>query len=139
MINQQTNRRDWFRRAAVCAGGLSALRATTICYGAKPAALTPAQFAETLTERTAWQREIDVALQRAAKGLIAAQSKDGAWRSETYGALRDGPSLTPTIATTLYYLPQAGDAARRAYANGRDYLLTLIDDLQLAAPLARFW
>ena len=29
------------------------------------------------------------------------QSKDGAWRSETYGLLRDGYSLTPFVANAL--------------------------------------
>jgi squalene-hopene/tetraprenyl-beta-curcumene cyclase len=44
---------------------------------------------------------IDRALTRAAGFLAAQQSQDGAWRSDFYGALKDGPSLTPLVLRAL--------------------------------------
>ena len=55
---------------------------------------------------------LDAALEKAARYLVAKQSADGAWRSETYGALRDGPSLTPLVMSALAV--SAAGRARRA-------------------------
>src|SRR5437867_1085362 len=44
---------------------------------------------------------IDRSLALAARFLVAGQSPDGAWRSEQYGGLKDGPSLTPPILKFL--------------------------------------
>jgi hypothetical protein len=64
-------------------------------------------------------RRIDSALESASKYLVAKQSPDGAWRSEVYGFLKDGPSLTPHVAVLLMQLPKensrgdaVGDAKR---------------------------
>ena len=65
---------------------------------------------------------IDLALQKAARYLVSKQSPDGAWRSETYGAMRDGPSLTPLIMSALLFLPQAGGDGQIAVSKGADYL-----------------
>jgi hypothetical protein len=40
-------------------------------------------------------QRIDHALARATDFLVAQQGQDGAWRSDFYGPLKDGPSLTP--------------------------------------------
>ncbi|MGO9113981.1 MAG: hypothetical protein ACLP9L_32595 [Thermoguttaceae bacterium] len=73
-------------------------------------------------------RRADVALQKAARYLVARQSPDGAWRSETYGAMRDGPSLTPLVMSALLFLPQAGAEGRTALGKGADYLAGFVGD-----------
>ena len=40
---------------------------------------------------------IDRAIAAATRALIAAQAPDGVWRSETYGVMKDGLALTPTV------------------------------------------
>ena len=47
--------------------------------------------------------------------LASRQDADGAWRSTTYGALKDGLSLTPLVVKTLAFAdrPDFRDAARR--------------------------
>ena len=68
--------------------------------------LTPEQAV--LVER------IDVSLSQTAAYLVAKQSPNGAWRSETYGMFRDGMPLTPYVMSTLFFLPQGGTDARAA-------------------------
>ncbi|MFH1264849.1 MAG: prenyltransferase/squalene oxidase repeat-containing protein [Planctomycetota bacterium] len=70
---------------------------------------------------------IDASLAKAGRFLVAGQSPDGAWRSETYGAFRDGPTLTPYVMSCLFYLPQAGPDAPAAYRRGVDYLAGFVD------------
>lgn len=48
--------------------------------------------------------------------LLGKQSADGAWRSETYGAFRDGRALTPMVLRALAGRPETADACRRAAA-----------------------
>ena len=67
-------------------------------------------------------RRVDIALQKAARYLVSKQSPDGAWRSETYGAMRDGPSLTPLVMSALLFLPQAGADGQAAIRKGAGYL-----------------
>jgi len=45
--------------------------------------------------------QIDEGMRQAVGFLAAKQAADGAWRSDVYGPLKDGPSLTAFIATTL--------------------------------------
>jgi len=73
-------------------------------------------------------RRLDAGLEKAARFLVSKQSADGAWRSETYGALRDGPSLTPLVASALLFLPQSGAAGRAALGKGAEYLAGFVDD-----------
>ena len=73
-------------------------------------------------------RRVDVALQKAARYLVSKQSPDGAWRSETYGAMRDGPSLTPLVMSALLFLPQAGADGQAALGKGADYLAGFAGD-----------
>ena len=67
-------------------------------------------------------RRLDAALEKAARYLVSKQSADGAWRSGTYGALRDGPSLTPLVMSAVLFLPQSGPQGQTALGNGADYL-----------------
>jgi squalene-hopene/tetraprenyl-beta-curcumene cyclase len=71
--------------------------------------------------------QIDESLARAGGYLVARQSADGAWRSETYGFFRDGPSLTPYVLSALHYLPQAGPAAGESFDRGVGYLAGFVD------------
>jgi len=52
-------------------------------------------------ERPRLIERIDEAVGRAVGFLAGKQAADGAWRSEVYGPLRDGPSLTAFITATL--------------------------------------
>ncbi len=70
----------------------------------------------------------DAALQKAALYLVSKQSPDGAWRSETYGAMRDGPSLTPLVMSALLFLPQAGAEGQTALSKGANYLAAFTGD-----------
>jgi len=79
------------------------------------------------TEEAALAR-IDDSLRRAAAFLVSKQSPDGAWRSETYGAMRDGPSLTPLVMSALLFLPQSGAEGRSALRRGADYLAGFVGD-----------
>ncbi len=64
---------------------------------------------------------IDRAIADATRALIAAQSPDGAWRSRTYGAFKDGLSLTPPILKAIAFAPDVeGSAAARG--RGGSYL-----------------
>jgi HEAT repeat protein len=71
---------------------------------------------------------IDAALQRAAVFMVKAQSPDGAWRSETYGAFRDVPVLTPYVMSALFFLPQGGEPARLAFKRGARYLVEHVNE-----------
>jgi squalene-hopene/tetraprenyl-beta-curcumene cyclase len=58
------------------------------------------------------------------RALIGAQAPDGTWRSRTYGALKDGLSLTPTVLKAVVFAPdvEGSTTARRrgaAYLAGR--------------------
>src|SRR5437867_2806806 len=69
---------------------------------------------------------IDRSLALAARFLMAKQSPDGAWRSEQYGGLKDGPSLTPPILKFLFYFPNPGNETRDSFRRGVDYLMSWI-------------
>jgi len=71
---------------------------------------------------------IDAALARAARYLVSKQSPDGAWRSETYGALREGPALTAYVMSGLFFLPQGGEAQRDAFRRGVRYLVAMVGE-----------
>jgi squalene-hopene/tetraprenyl-beta-curcumene cyclase len=71
-------------------------------------------------------RRIDAALLSSGRYMISKQSKDGAWRSEHYGSLRDGPELTPYVMSYLFFVPDLGEAGRRSYRKGVDYLAGMV-------------
>jgi squalene-hopene/tetraprenyl-beta-curcumene cyclase len=61
------------------------------------------------------------ALESAMRALVAAQDGDGAWRSRTYGALKDGLSLTPPVLKAVTFGP-AVDGSEAARHRGATYL-----------------
>jgi squalene-hopene/tetraprenyl-beta-curcumene cyclase len=69
---------------------------------------------------------LDAALLRGGAALVARQGADGAIRSETYAAFRDGYSLTPLALAALFAMPDDRFAA--PYARGVDYLATLVGE-----------
>ena len=71
---------------------------------------------------------IDARLAKTAHFLVAAQSPDGAWRSDTYGCFREVPVLTPYVMSTLFFLEQGGDEGRDAFRRGVAYLIEMIDE-----------
>jgi squalene-hopene/tetraprenyl-beta-curcumene cyclase len=71
---------------------------------------------------------IDRALARAADFLVARQDEDGAWRSDFYGSLRDGPSLTPLVLRSLGLAESSAERApgrKSARQRGLDYLAAM--------------
>ena len=70
---------------------------------------------------------VDASLDRATRFLVVHQHPDGAWRSGVHGSFRDGPSLTPHVLSTLFYLSREGDASRAAFRRGAKYVASLID------------
>ncbi len=74
-------------------------------------------------EDDTWGERIDRALAAATRALVATQSPDGAWRSRTYGALKDGLSLSPPILKALLFAP-AGKSAEAACRRGAAYLVS---------------
>jgi squalene-hopene/tetraprenyl-beta-curcumene cyclase len=68
---------------------------------------------------------IDAALTTAAKLLVGWQSPDGAWRSQTYGCFKDGPTLTPYVLSALFFLPQGGEPALTSFRKGVTFLTAM--------------
>src|SRR5437763_12758377 len=77
------------------------------CHPNRGAPTTP----QPLLVPTELTRKINKSLSAAAQYLIQRQSPDGAWRSETYGFLKDGASLTPHVTAFLNQLPPKFQAA----------------------------
>jgi hypothetical protein len=62
---------------------------------------------------------MDRALTAGTRALVAAQGPDGLWRSRTYGDLKDGVALTPTVLKALVFGPEVeGSAAARRRGAG---------------------
>ncbi len=116
------DRTSSFRRSVAI--GLLALAWTAPGCGTAPSAAPDPLPADQvrLVERA------DAALARSSAFLVARQHADGAWRSQVYGLLKDGPSLTPHVATMLFFLPQGGPPARDAFERGMGYLVGLVDE-----------
>ena len=66
-------------------------------------------------------RRIERALASATGALIAAQDPDGAWRSRTYGGLKDGLALSPPILKAVTFGPDVA-GADRARRRGASFL-----------------
>jgi hypothetical protein len=68
-------------------------------------------------------KRIDDSLRRAGLYLAKTQSKDGAWRSNVYGALKEGFSLTPLAANALFFMPQGGKEVKVAFNKSVQFLI----------------
>src|SRR5437899_2627680 len=68
---------------------------------------------------------IDRALARGGRFLLGRQQADGAWRSDHYGALKDGASLTPLVLQALRTLPPSPERDE-AYRRGLGYLAAFV-------------
>jgi hypothetical protein len=88
---------------------------------AEPVASPPAIKPEIVKRIAARQ---DAALAQAAEYLAAAQSADGAWRSEVYGSFKEGDSLTPLVIMALMECDDS-DRIRAAIDRGVGYLSKL--------------
>ena len=71
--------------------------------------------------------QIDDANAAAVGYLLSKQSEDGAWRSETYGTLTDGITLTPAVMKTLMFGPP-GTAATEAAGRAAEYLRSWVNE-----------
>jgi len=71
---------------------------------------------------------LDSSIACAARYMIRHQSKDGAWRSETYGFFKDGLSLTPQVLSCIFFTPQPGASVKEAYKKGADYLTSFVGE-----------
>jgi squalene-hopene/tetraprenyl-beta-curcumene cyclase len=73
---------------------------------------------------------INEALTRATDFLIQQQDKDGAWRSDFYGPLKDGPSLTPLVLSSLSLVELNGvertPVRVSAQQRALDYLVAMV-------------
>jgi hypothetical protein len=69
---------------------------------------------------------INASLAVALRYLLGHQSPDGAWRSDSYSFLADGPSLTPYVLTAFFFIPEAGAEERAAFHRGVNYLLSMV-------------
>lgn len=88
---------------------------------------------------------IDASLAGATRWMIDRQSADGAWRSQAYGFMKDGPSLTPHVVSCLFFMPRLGEGetgvTRRSFERGIDYLIALTEgdgvreDVELIYPV----
>ena len=75
-------------------------------------------------------------IERGVRFLVAAQSPDGAVRSRTYGALKDGLSLTPSVAKALVFAPEVEGAAFAA-DRALDFLASTVRDAEVDGGPAR--
>jgi hypothetical protein len=81
----------------------------------------PPQNSEAVSQEGRW----DGALAAGARFLSDHQDADGAWRSDTYGVFKDGPSLTPLVLETLLGLPST-EQTKTACRKGARYLAGLV-------------
>lgn len=65
------------------------------------------------------------ALEAATAYLVRAQAPEGAWRSDVYGAFKEGDALTPLVLAALQSLPESA-ATRAAIDRGTAYLGLLV-------------
>jgi hypothetical protein len=80
-------------------------------------------------------KAIDTALARATAFLLKSQSPDGAFRSDTYGLLKDPLTLTPHVLYTLQELPPSPPVLAARQKAAAFLLATLTDDRPLSHPV----
>ncbi len=136
-----------------CKGGseprpfnLEGLACMVLCVAAAFVTTATCGFAAAAEDRKAEAPEttgtaaaIDASLEAAAKFLLDLQSPDGAWRGANYGCFRDGHALTPYVMSSLFFMPQGGEDAKRAFRRGVDFLLSFVSrDGALIEPARGF-
>ena len=77
---------------------------------------------------------IDAAIAKAAAFLVAQQSDDGAFRSTTYGALKDGRALTPLVASALLFVDDV-PASRAAHREALAFVAAAPPDARFEYPV----
>jgi hypothetical protein len=93
------------------------------CRAADPGGETGRQTAD---PSAAAVTRINASLATALRYIFAHQSPDGAWRSDSYPFLADGPSLTPFIMTALFFTPESGADGQAAFRKGVNYLVGMV-------------
>jgi hypothetical protein len=102
------------------------LKAASIGAAAWLAGCDPRGSIGNPTARASRFEQLHRALSDAAHFLVHRQSPDGGWRSEVYGPMADGMSLTPLVLRTLQDISAStdvGDACRR----GAGFLASLVE------------
>jgi len=69
--------------------------------------------------------EIEAARLKAVRFLVGCQAADGAWKSDTYGAFKDGGALTGLVVLALQTAPSV-PAAETACRKGKAFLAGLV-------------
>lgn len=90
----------------------------------------PIRTAAPPTQEQILQTKLSKSLQAATSYLLKAQSPDGAWRSQHYGYLKDGPSLSPLVMRALMEQGEystLSPEAQKAWTKGKRYLIGLVD------------
>jgi squalene-hopene/tetraprenyl-beta-curcumene cyclase len=77
------------------------------------------------SEQSARLARLERALSAAAAYLSGQQSPEGDWRPDTYGAFKDGGSLTPLVLQALHGAPRS-DKSELAYRKGKDCLAKMV-------------
>ncbi len=86
----------------------------------------PQQEAGSSSPASALIEQIDNALANATRFLVEHQSPDGAWRSDTYAAFRQGDALSPLVLLALTALPTENQP-NETIARGRKFLSSRVD------------
>lgn len=74
---------------------------------------------------------VQEAIEKGLNYLVSKQNEDGAWRSEVYGSLKDGPSLTPMVLKCLTFGSGLNAEVREKAAG---YLRSMIPDGEAPFP-----
>lgn len=103
------------------------MRIIKLLFAISFAAFTALAITSCGQEPVELKSQIDKANAAAVGYLISQQSEDGAWRSETYGTLKDGITLTPPILKALTYSPPNYETTK-AIKRAAVYLRSWVSD-----------
>ena len=102
------------------------------CAPALSANGAPASQSQITNHKSQITERLDRSITSAARYLVRKQSADGAWRSETYGCFKDGPSLTGLVMSAMFFMPPStgsgwGPAVmKQSYKRGAGYLVRMV-------------
>ncbi|MEM9790007.1 MAG: hypothetical protein AAF842_06335 [Planctomycetota bacterium] len=108
------------RRTVTFGGGTLVVLAAFVGVDLIRQAIQPA-ITSPEARRQALLDDINAAITSGVAFLESRQSADGAWRSQTYGFMKDGITLTPHVLSATTALPES--MASASTARGVDYLL----------------